>query len=80
MMPPAAIGGGGLFPRALLRMYLHQDFFHWRNAMGKTMGLATIMVVGIGLVFGMGGLLVAAAVAPLIGVVLWVVAKGMKWL
>jgi len=48
--------------------------------MGKTMGLATVIVAGVGLVFGMGGLLVAAAIAPLIGVGLWLFAKGVKWM
>ncbi len=48
--------------------------------MGRTMLLATIIVIGIGLVFGMGGLLVAAAIAPAIGVGLWLVAKAVKWL
>jgi hypothetical protein len=48
--------------------------------MGKTMTLATVIVAGIGAVFGMDGLLVAAAAAPLIGAGLWLFAKGVKWM
>ena len=48
--------------------------------MGKTMGLATLIVVGGTVVFGMPGALVMCALSPLIGAGLWGFAKGVKWM
>jgi hypothetical protein len=44
------------------------------------MALATVIVLGLAVVLGMGGLLVAWAIAPVIGLGLWLFAKGMKWM
>lgn len=48
--------------------------------MGKTMGLATVIVVGATLVFRLPGALWCCALAPAIGAGLWGFAKTVKWM
>jgi hypothetical protein len=47
--------------------------------MGKTMTLATVIVVGIALLFGMPGAVWTLAFSVPIGCVLWVVARLLGW-
>jgi hypothetical protein len=48
--------------------------------MGKTMGVATVIVVGATVLLGMPGALWMCALSPLIGAGLWGVAKTVKWM
>jgi hypothetical protein len=48
--------------------------------MGKTMTLATVIVVGGTIIGGLPAALVMCAAAPLIGAGLWLFAKGVKWM
>lgn len=48
--------------------------------MGKTMTLATLIVVGGTVLGGLPAALWMAALAPAIGAGLWGFAKGVKWL
>jgi hypothetical protein len=48
--------------------------------MGRTMGVATAISLGVGAVFEVGGLMVMLALAPLVETGLWAVAKTVKWL
>ncbi len=48
--------------------------------MEKTMILATVIVVGIALLFGLPGALTTLLFSIPLGVVLWVVAKLLRWM
>jgi predicted membrane protein len=48
--------------------------------MEKAMVLATVLVLVIGVVFGMEGLLWACAFGPLLGAAVFVFARCVKWM
>ena len=48
--------------------------------MGKTMTLATVIVVGIALLFGLPGALTTLLFSVPLGVLLWIVAKLLRWM
>jgi hypothetical protein len=48
--------------------------------MEKTMGLATVIVVGAAVLFGLAGVLWTYVFAVPIGIGLWIVAKACRWM
>jgi hypothetical protein len=48
--------------------------------MGKTMALATVIVVGVAIIWGLAGVICVQVFAVPIGIALYFVAKLLKWM
>jgi hypothetical protein len=48
--------------------------------MGKTVLLATAIVIGVAIIWGLPGILWARVFAVPIGIALWILAKLLKWM
>ena len=81
--PAAEIGGGGFFSTRRISSGVpdERNLFTLENHfMGKTMGVAAILVVGVAAIFGIEGALLMWVLAVPTGIALWLVAKGAKWM